>query len=128
MGCSLGRIVERFRENYRGFWRGLVWVVGIYFVALLCDGLSTIWFMVRIGAEGELHPVVKLVSQILGPVAGPLVAVLGKGAAGIIVAVWFRRWAAIILVAVAAISFWAAWYNVWGCELYVPRFMMWLLF
>lgn len=124
----MGRIVERFRDNYRGFWRAFAWVVGIYLVALLCDGVSTIYFMVRIGAESELHPAVKLASRVLGPVAGPLLGVLGKGVCGIVVAVWFRRFAGYILLTVSAVSFWAAWYNVWGCEVYVPRFMMWLLF
>jgi hypothetical protein len=120
-------VVERFVYNYKGFW-GRYWLFAlIFFVALLCDGFSTIYFMLGAGPESELHPAVKIVSYLFGPVVGPLVGVLCKGFFGVLVAIYLRRFAGYIFLVVAILSFWAAWYNVWGSELYVPLFMKWFL-
>jgi len=57
---------------------------------------------------------VDLVSDLLGPYFGPLAGFAGKAAAGIVAAIYLRRWAACLLVPPALISLWAAWYNIWG--------------
>ena len=121
-------VVERFRANCRGFWGRYWWCVVIFSVGLLCDGLSTIYFMLRTGPEAELHAVIRFASQVLGPVGGPLLGVLGKGVCGVVVAIYLRRFAIYIFFLASFLSFWAAWYNMWGHEYYVPLFMKWLLF
>lgn len=118
--------METWHRNYPGFWRSYRWLLLIFFAALLCDGLSTIYFMRRQGAEIEVHPAIRLASTYLGTIAGPLLGVAGKAAAGLLVAIYWRRFAAYILLAAALLSFWAAWYNVWGAEIYIPRILYWI--
>ena len=98
----------------------------VFFVSLLCDGASTIHFMVRTGPEPEIHPLVRVAARLVGPVAGPLFGALVKALAGIIVAIYCRRFAAHILILASLISLWAAWYNVWGIYVYSPAFMQWM--
>ena len=98
----------------------------VFVVSLFCDAASTVYFMLKLGPGPELNPAVKIVAMIAGPIAGPLLSALAKTVAGILVAIYCRRFAAYILLLVSFISFWAAWYNVWGVELYCPMFMRYL--
>jgi len=98
----------------------------VFAIALFCDGASTIHFMLREGPEVEIHPAIRFISRILGPVAGPLAATIGKVAAGIIVGVYFRRLAGYIFVTASIISFWAGWYNIWGYRIYTPNILRWI--
>ena len=113
----------RFREN----WKGYLWQYGVLVVltllASLADMVSTIHFMLAHGPGLEGHPFVRMVSKTLGPVLGP---VLGKGVqflVAIVMTVFLRRWALYIFVTVIILYTWAAWYNVWGHELYDPRLL-----
>jgi len=108
---------ERFKRNSRGFWRVYWWIVLLFVGALAADGTTTIYFMLKAGAEAELHPVIRVVSIILGPIARPVLSVIakafsGKAFSGIIVAVYCRRFAAYILIAGTIVSLYAAWYNI----------------
>ena len=109
--------LARFRNNARGFWGVYRWVLIVFVVSLLCDAASTIYFMIQMGPEPEIHPMVRIAARIVGPVAGPLLGALVKALAGVIVAIYCRRFAACILILASLISFWAAWYNVWGMEM-----------
>jgi hypothetical protein len=82
--------------------------------------------MVQHGADSEVHPAVRMISHWFGPVAGPLVGMLGKAAAGLAVAIYCRRWGPHILLTVSALSLWAAWYNVWGADLYCPNLLRYI--
>lgn len=116
-------LIARFRENRDGFFASYKWLIVIFLTALLCDALSTTYFMLDREAAEELHPVVSIVVEILGPVLGPLVGFAGKAAAGLCVAIYCRRWARHILGAATAIALWAAWYNIWGVHLYYPNLL-----
>jgi hypothetical protein len=118
-------VVKRFSDNANGFWRAHLWILVIFFLALLADGLSTVHFMLQTSPEMELHPAVCFVSRILGPIAGPLVSVLAKAAAGIIVAIYLRRISWAIFLAVSIVSVWAAWYNFCGWQYYTPGILRW---
>ena len=118
-------LVSKFRENYRGFWKDYRWFVVVFVISLFCDAASTMHFMLREGPDVEMHIVIRFISQALGPVAGPLVGAVGKAVAGVIVGVFCRRFAAYIFVTASIISFWAAWYNMWGYQLYTPIIMEW---
>ena len=122
-------IIERYRRNRPGFWRTYRWLLAIFFVGLLCDAVSTIRFMRSEGPEAETNPGIRMVSQVLGPAGifiGPLIAVFGKTAAALLVSIYWRRGAAYVLLVGSILSYWAAWYNVWGADLYVPRLLLWL--
>jgi len=109
---SLNPIFDRLKTNSRGFWKVYRWLIILFLISLIADGISTVCFMLRAGAELELHPAIYFVSTILGPIAGPVVSVIAKGLGGVIVAVYCRRFAAYIFAAGIIISFFAAWYNV----------------
>ena len=123
-GLSPGStIMGRFRKNWVGFCASYKWLTAVFLVALLCDALSTTYFMLGREAAEELHPVVGFAAEILGPVLGPLVGFAGKATAGLCVAVYCRRWARHILGATTVIALWAAWYNIWGVDLYYPNLL-----
>jgi hypothetical protein len=119
-------VEARFRNNASGFWVAYKWMLIVFFVALLCDAASTVYFMLDTGPESEIHPMVRVAARIAGPVAGPLLGALVKACSGILVVIYCRRFAAYILVSVSVISLWAAWYNIWGIKIYSPIFMQWL--
>jgi hypothetical protein len=118
--------VARFRKNAQGFFRAYRWLLIVFVVSLFCDAASTVHFMLKLGPEPEIHPVVRIVAIIAGPVAGPLLGALAKTVAGILVAIYCRRFAVYILILASMTSLWAAWYNVWGKELYYPIFMQYV--
>ena len=121
------RNYERFRDNYRYVLRTYRWLIVIFLIALLCDGASTIFVMLNEGTENELHPVIKFVSvKLFGPVFGPIAGIAGKAAAGLAVAIYLKRFAPYILITATIISFWAAWYNIWGWKIYLPVGLKWL--
>lgn len=120
------RLITKFRENYCGFWKDCRWFIVIFVLALFCDAGSTIHFMLREGPDIEIHPAIQFVSGILGPIAGPLLAAVGKAVAGVLVCIYCRRWAAYILVTASIISFWASWYNIWGFKVYTPLILKWI--
>ena len=116
-------VVVRFRTNARGFFAAYRWLLLLFLASLFCDAASTIHFMLKLGPEPEMNPAVRMAARIAGPVAGPLIGAVAKSIAGILVAIYCRKFAAYIFILTALISFWAAWYNVWGVELYYPMFM-----
>jgi hypothetical protein len=120
------RIIQRLRDNSRGFWRKYYLVIMIFLAAVLCDALSTIHFMRKWGPEAEIHLAIRWMSMWFGNILGPLIGALGKAIAGLLVAVYLRRFAIYILLAVSIISFWAAWYNVWGYKIYEPNILNWI--
>jgi hypothetical protein len=123
--AAAGRLVGRVRGNARGF-LGAHWPwLATFVLAAAADAASTMWFMHHDGTDAELHPVIRLVSEIAGPVLGPLLGKLGQFAAGLGMAVFFRRQAVLIFVVCSALYLWAAWYNVWGHEYYTPRLLHW---
>jgi hypothetical protein len=119
-------ITRRFKENAQGFGRHWWPVLLLYFAALTADGASTIHFMLHEGTcDTELHPAVSAAAGVLGPVWGPIVGIVGKAVAGLIVAVYWRRIALVILLIATILSLWAAWYNVWGWQYYEPSIYLW---
>ena len=90
-------------------------------LAALGDMASTMYFMRTEGPQAEGNPGVRLVSIALGPILGPVVAKLCQFAATILLAIYLRRWATVILATVTVLCAWATWCNLWGCHLYYPR-------
>jgi len=124
------QMIERMAGRLRANWRGYVrhWWVFLALTALagLADMATTIRFMLSSGSEGEGHPAIRLVSRAFGPVLGPILGKLCQFAVVILLTVYLRRCALYIFVTVIILYMWAAWYNVWGCELYYPRLLKWL--
>ena len=119
-------LLDKFRENYSGFLHRYRWFIAVFVLAIFCDAASTIHFMLIEGPGVEIHPLIRLVSKIFGPVVGPVMAAVGKTLAGVGLCIFCRRFAAYIFVAASIISFWAAWYNIWGYRIYTPLILKWI--
>ena len=115
----IDKLIDRFEKNYHGFWREYRYFIALFFLALIFDAISTMYIMFKIGPHVELHPVIKMVSIIIGPIMGPLFALIAKAVVGIIVAIYCRRFAIHIFIVASIISILAACYNTWGISLYV---------
>ena len=110
----------------RAFWGRYRWFIIIYLFSLVCDSASTIFVMLKEGVDVETHLAIRFVSKIFGPVIGPLIGLFGKVVASIFVAIYCKRFAIYIFVAVIILSLWAAWYNIWGINVYTPNILKWI--
>ena len=116
-------VVERFKANWDGYVREYRVFLILTVLAALADAASTVYFMLRAGANAEGHPAVRLVAAVFGPILGPIVGKLCQFTVVVALTVYLRRWAVYIFAAVIVLYTWAAWYNVWGCDLYYPRLL-----
>jgi len=87
---SVRGVVDRFRRNAVGYFTEFRFFLAIAFVAALLDGLSTIHFMKLDGPDQEMHPAVRIVSNVFGTVAGPVVGKFCQLAAIILVTIYLR--------------------------------------
>jgi hypothetical protein len=107
-------------------WREHYLLMIIFFIAILCDAASTIYIMVRLGPSVESHIVIRLISYVFGPVLGPLIGALGKAIGAFIIIHVLEEYASYLLVLITLISFWAAWYNLWGWCITHADLLCWL--
>jgi hypothetical protein len=107
-------IGNRLKANARGFWHTYSTAIFIFTLALIADGLSTIYFMSYLGVSAEMHPVVRGASVLFGPVAGPMIGSLWKWVACLYVAIYCRKFAYSIFFTTSIVYIFAALYNIWG--------------
>lgn len=116
-------VKNRYRKNWQGFidkyfiWLSLVLITGV------ADTVSTIHFMSQSGAEHEAHPAIRLVSILFGPFLGPIIGKLCQFVAILAITVFFRKQAIFVFIPVIILYAWAAWYNIWGNQIYYPRLL-----
>ncbi len=112
--------MTRLREN----WQGYLWEYRIFLalavLASLADMASTVWLMHIHGPGAEGHPAVRTFSYMLGPIVGPMFDKAVQFFVLLGVTVFLRRWALYLFVTIIILYTWAAWYNVWGHDLYYP--------
>jgi predicted membrane protein len=113
----------RFRENWRGYLHQYRVLLILMFLASLADMASTIHFMLIHGPEVEGHPVVRVISLVFGPILGPMLSKATQFMVAVVVTVFLRRWAVHIFVPLIILYGWAAWFNLWGHEIYYPRLL-----
>ena len=123
---SMEDILGRFRVNWKGYIQQYRVFLILTILAALADAASTVYFMCRTGPDAEGHPAIRLISIVFGPVLGPIISKLCQLSVIVILTVYLRRWAIYIFVAVIILYAWAAWYNIWDCDLYYPRLLYWL--
>ncbi len=123
---SLETAVNRFKNNWIGYVSEYRILLIITLLAAIADMISTCRFMLIEGAETEAHPGVRLICMVLGPIVGPLVGKICQLVAVLAMTVYFRRYAIYLFIPVIILYSWAAWYNIWGSQLYYPR-LLWLL-
>jgi predicted membrane protein len=120
---SVADIRTRFRANWKGYVYEYRILLVLALVASLADMASTIYFMRTTGPGAEEHPVVRAVSDVTGPVLGPILGKAVQFLVLVLVTVFLRRWAVFIFLPIIILYGWAAWYNVWGHDLYYPRLL-----
>ena len=113
----------RFRENWNGYVHKYRVLLILTFLASLADTASTVYVMLIHGPAAEGHPVVRVVSLVFGPILGPILGKATQFLVAITVTVFLRRWAIYIFVPLIILYGWAAWYNLWGYEVYYPRLL-----
>jgi len=123
---SKNTIFAEFKQDMTALWQRSHWFLAIFVIAMLCDGLSTIHFMLTEGVEKEMHIAVRCLSITFGPVAGPLIGAFGKIVTGIIVGAYCKKFANYIYTAASILSFAAAWYNIWGIKIFAPQILRWI--
>lgn len=112
---SVGNTMNSFRQNNAvETSRAVRYLFVLFGFALACDALSTIVVMLHFGPGIEVHPVVRMVSLMTGPVAGPLVGACLKAIGAIVITLYWRRFAACILSLASALYLAATCYNMWG--------------
>ena len=52
----LKQMLQQLRSNSVGFWEVYFWWVVLFVIAVFCDGVSTIYFMVCDATAEEMHP------------------------------------------------------------------------
>ena len=109
---------RHLNSDFEPLWERYKWVFLVCFLGILCDGLSTAYFMRNLGIDKEIHIVFRASANIFGPILGPLFGACWKMASCGIAVVLCKRFTVYILTAVTVISFWAAWYNIWGIKIY----------
>ena len=119
-------VTDRLATNYQGYWQRYYWLLIVTFIAALADLMSTIRFMTAEGIEQELHPAIRIVAFITGPIVGPIIGKLAQLAAILLVTLYTRRIAIFIFIAATMMYSWAAWYNIWGRDFYTPLLIEWL--
>lgn len=112
--------------NWEGYIRQYRVFLILTILAAVADAASTVYFMCRMGPNAEGHPAVRLISIIFGPILGPIISKLIQLSIIVALTIYLRRWAIYIFVAVIILYAWAAWYNIWGFDLYYPRLLYWL--
>jgi len=116
---SFRDVMIRFRENWQGYMSQYRVFLVLAVIASLADMASTIWFMHIRGPGAEQHPAVRTFSHMFGPIFGKAIqffVLIG-------LTVFLRRWALYLFVTIIILYTWAAWYNVWGHELYYPHLL-----
>ncbi len=127
---GINKVLNRLRDNSRGFWPAFRVPIIIFTIAISCDAVSTWHFLCISGHLEEANPFIQIAIACLTPLPAMVFMVLGKFVAACLVAIYLRRWALYIFTVAAFLGFFAAWYNTWGVHTgYTPRilyFLVWL--
>lgn len=105
---------SRIKRNAHDFRQSNRIVLFIFFAGLIFDALSTVYFMHKVGITGEINPLVRILTQYIGIVAGPLIAALIKAVVCLAITFYYKKFAAVFLASIGLIYFFAGIYNIWS--------------
>ena len=126
MRALVEHVSARWRARWGGYLAAFAPYLAVSFIAAAADFWSTYSFMSAEGVGDELHPAIRLLCWVLGPFLGALLGKLIQYAALVAVTVLWRPYARIIFIPVTVLYLYAAWWNLWGKDLYTPLFVKWL--
>lgn len=93
LGCGLKDTGPR----QHGFHPSVRLLFGVFAAMLAFDTLSTVLVVLQFGPGMELHPMVRMASEWMGPIAGPIAGALMKAMGMIFVVHYARRLARLAL-------------------------------
>lgn len=118
---TLGRNIDR---AFQDFWKKHRVLSILLLAALIFDTVSTIHFMQQDGIELEIHPLVRASAMLLGPVSGTiLTAFFFRAVAGLMLAVYLRRFSAWVLIIPIITSTIAGLINFFGYGIFPNYFL-----
>lgn len=115
---SIADVRQRLRANWPGYVQEFWILLVLVLLASVADAGSTIYFMQYAGPDAEWHPTVRLVSYLFGPFFGPILGKTFQIIVLVVVTVFLRRHAIFIFIPAIILYGWAAWYNLWGYQVY----------
>ena len=105
---DIKNIGQRFRTNYKNFWQEHHYYVTLLIIAAVVDCFSTIHFMHIIGPEKEIHPMIRELSFLLGPLHGPILGKMLQVSIGMIAIIYIKKYSILLIVITAIMYSWAA--------------------
>lgn len=117
---SFGDVVRCMAGNWPSYVPEFRTLLLVAFVASLADLGSTICVMRSFGPESELHPVVRCMSEQMGPVLGPVCGKAWQFLGLVMLTLLLRHKARLIFIPVAISYAGAACYNLWANGLLYP--------
>ena len=110
---QLKMIKRQFKQNLQGFFIDFRMPIYCLIITAALDAISTHHFMSLAGAHIEIHPYIRMLSIHLGIIWGPIVGKASQVAVGMIVVIYLRRYAAIILWTACLLYFMAFCFNIY---------------
>ena len=108
---SLVRAKFRFKQNLEGFFEANKLPIRFLIIAAFLDAFSTFCFMYVLGVEFEIHPLVRSISEVMGPFVGPFIGGAVKISLGICALIYIRRFEKTILCLAGLFYCYAFMYN-----------------
>ncbi len=112
-------IPKQFDQAFQAFWKKHWLLAVLLLAALTFDTVSTIHFMQNDGIDLEIHPLVRASATLLGPVPGTILSsFLFRAVAGVMLAMYLRRFSAWVLAVPIITSTIAGFINFFGYEIF----------
>ena len=106
-------IKRQFLQNWQGFFIAFRLPIYCLIITAALDAISTHHFMSLAGARIEIHPYIRMLSIYFGIIWGPIIGKISQVAVGMIVVIYLRRYAAIILWTACLFYFIAFCFNIY---------------
>ena len=90
--AALKKVRARFLSNSEDFFDRYRFYIILLIITAFLDAFSTFCFMYVLGAQYELHPIVRELSFILGPLIGPFVGGFLKISLGLCAIIYIRKY------------------------------------
>ena len=109
--AALAKVKARFVKNSKGFFDKYRFLIMLLVITALLDAFSTFCFMYVLGPEYEIHPLVRGLSYLLGPLVGPFFGGFLKISLGICAIIYLRKFERRLLVTTCVLFSYAFMHN-----------------
>jgi hypothetical protein len=106
-------IKRQFQQNLQNFFVDFRIPIYCLIITAALDAISTHHFMSLAGAHVEIHPYIRMLSLHFGIVWGPIIGKVTQVTLGMVVIIYLRQYAMIILWLACFFYFLAFWFNLY---------------